>query len=121
MDVQRYLADEPVLACPPSAGYRLRKFGRRHKRAVEMGAVMTLAILVTAGTLGWAVRDRDARKEEAAREQSARRVAAERGAGLALQEAEDLLRRGKWSEARAPVRRAEGFLANVEPDAVAYG
>src|SRR5262249_60351632 len=25
-DVQRYLADEPVLACPPSAGYRLRKF-----------------------------------------------------------------------------------------------
>src|SRR4029450_4346536 len=27
-DVQRYLADEPVLACPPSAGYRLRQFGR---------------------------------------------------------------------------------------------
>src|SRR5439155_4134795 len=25
-DVQRYLADEPVLACPPSAAYRLRKF-----------------------------------------------------------------------------------------------
>src|SRR4029077_19527133 len=32
MDVQRYLADEPVLACPPSAGYRLRKFARRNKR-----------------------------------------------------------------------------------------
>jgi serine/threonine protein kinase len=30
-DVQRYLADEPVLACPPSAGYRLHKFARRHK------------------------------------------------------------------------------------------
>src|SRR5207244_4209757 len=30
-DVQRYLADEPVLACPPSAGYRLRKFARRNK------------------------------------------------------------------------------------------
>src|SRR5262249_37706537 len=29
MDVQRYLADEPVVACPPSAGYRLRKFARR--------------------------------------------------------------------------------------------
>ena len=24
-DVQRYLDDEPVLACPPSAGYRLRR------------------------------------------------------------------------------------------------
>ena len=31
MDVQRYLADEPVQACPPSAGYRLRKFARRNK------------------------------------------------------------------------------------------
>src|SRR5205807_715510 len=28
MDVQRYLADEPVQACPPSAVYRLRKFTR---------------------------------------------------------------------------------------------
>jgi len=25
-DVQRYLNDEPVQACPPSVGYRLRKF-----------------------------------------------------------------------------------------------
>ncbi len=30
-DVQRYLADEPVQACPPSAGYRFRKFARRNK------------------------------------------------------------------------------------------
>ena len=32
LDVQRYLADEPVQACPPSLGYRLRKFARRNKR-----------------------------------------------------------------------------------------
>src|SRR5207302_229801 len=31
MDVQRYLADEPVLAGPPSAWYRLRKFVRRNR------------------------------------------------------------------------------------------
>src|SRR5207253_1873044 len=30
-DVQRYLHDEHVLACPPSAGYRLRKLARRNK------------------------------------------------------------------------------------------
>src|SRR5262249_55497010 len=29
MDVLRYLADEPVQACPPSAWYRFRKFTRR--------------------------------------------------------------------------------------------
>src|SRR5213082_4185373 len=28
-DVQRYLNDEPVEACPPSAWYRFRKFARR--------------------------------------------------------------------------------------------
>ena len=30
-DMQRYLADEPVQACPPSAWYRFRKFARRNK------------------------------------------------------------------------------------------
>src|SRR6185436_17850084 len=30
-DVQRYLTDEPVQACPPSTGYRLRKFIRKNK------------------------------------------------------------------------------------------
>src|SRR5262249_27849405 len=34
MDVQRYLADEPVLAGPPSSGYRLRKLLRRNKGPV---------------------------------------------------------------------------------------
>jgi hypothetical protein len=28
-DLQRYLHDEPVQACPPSALYRFRKFARR--------------------------------------------------------------------------------------------
>src|SRR5437762_4780339 len=31
MDVQRYLADEAVLACPPTVRYRFGKFARRHK------------------------------------------------------------------------------------------
>src|SRR4030095_7914235 len=35
-DVQRYLADEQVLACPPSTGYRLNKFARRNKVALTM-------------------------------------------------------------------------------------
>src|SRR3954452_19846918 len=44
-DVQRYLADEPVQACPPSAGYRLRKFLRRNKRPV-LAAMMLLGMLI---------------------------------------------------------------------------
>ena len=57
-DVQRYLNDEPVQACPPSAGYRLRKFARRNKRALTMVAVAAAAVLIAATTLGWSVRDR---------------------------------------------------------------
>ena len=34
LDVQRYMADEPVQACPPTVGYRLRKLLRRHKGPV---------------------------------------------------------------------------------------
>src|SRR5437588_7309450 len=44
-DLQRYLADEPVLACPPSALYRFRKFARRNKRALAMVAVVAAAVL----------------------------------------------------------------------------
>src|SRR3954463_6074760 len=42
MDVGRYLADEPVQACPPSSSYRLRKFVRRNKRAVSAASLILL-------------------------------------------------------------------------------
>ncbi len=43
-DIQRYLADEPVEACPPSAGYRLHKFARKYRRfLVTAGAVRAAA------------------------------------------------------------------------------
>src|SRR4051812_7565253 len=32
-DVERYLTDEPVLACPPTTMYKLHKFARKHKAA----------------------------------------------------------------------------------------
>src|SRR2546423_14274567 len=44
-DLQRYLNDEPVQACPPSAGYRLRKFVRRNKGPVLTVAVVLLALV----------------------------------------------------------------------------
>jgi serine/threonine protein kinase/tetratricopeptide (TPR) repeat protein len=50
MDVQRYLADEPVLACPPSARYRLKKLVRRNKGPVLATALVFLALV--AGVIG---------------------------------------------------------------------
>jgi WD40 repeat protein/serine/threonine protein kinase len=45
-DVERYLKDEPVEACPPSAGYRLRKLLRKHRTAALTTAAIVLASVV---------------------------------------------------------------------------
>jgi serine/threonine protein kinase len=52
-DLERYLKDEPVLACPPSAGYRLRMFVRRNKGPVLAGTALLVALL--AGIFGTSV------------------------------------------------------------------
>src|SRR5262245_8502966 len=51
MDVQRYLADEPVQACPPSAPYRFRKFIRRHKAAAALTVLSAVAVLALVGVV----------------------------------------------------------------------
>src|SRR6266545_2691781 len=62
MDVQRYLADEPVQACPPSAWYRFGKFARRNKGTLAVATGLFVAVMIIVATIGWAVRDRAARE-----------------------------------------------------------
>jgi serine/threonine protein kinase/Flp pilus assembly protein TadD len=50
-DVQHYLRDEPVLACPPSAWYRLRKIARKNKAAFLTASAAALATLLVAAGL----------------------------------------------------------------------
>ena len=56
LDIQHHLHHEPVEACPPSRGYQLRKFIRRHRVGVVMAGAVTAALLVglTAAVLGFA-------------------------------------------------------------------
>src|SRR4051794_18855904 len=62
-DVRRYLRDEAVLACPPSAWYRFRKFARRRKAALavasalSVGAMLAVAALVAGTILAWRAND----------------------------------------------------------------
>jgi hypothetical protein len=46
-DIERYLRDEAVQACPPSARYRVRKFARRYRVPLAVGAGF-VALLVAA-------------------------------------------------------------------------
>jgi tetratricopeptide (TPR) repeat protein len=60
-DVRRNLADQPVLAGPPSAAYRLRKFVRRNRAAVLAVGLVLLALAGgVAGTVVGLVRARQA-------------------------------------------------------------
>ncbi len=63
-DVQRHLDDEPAQACPPSVGYRLRKFTRRNKAAVMTTILVVAAILLGSALSLWKYMDeREARHE----------------------------------------------------------
>jgi len=45
-DLGRYLADMPVLACPPGKLYYLKKFMRRYRRGVITTAITLLSLLI---------------------------------------------------------------------------
>ena len=61
-DIERYLHDEPVQACPPSASYRFRKFARRNKTLLAAGGAIAAALVVGLGLSTWMYL-RDARCE----------------------------------------------------------
>jgi serine/threonine protein kinase/WD40 repeat protein len=106
-DVQRYLADEPVQACPPSMGYRLRKCVRRHKAPVLAGSLVLLALVVgIIGTTWGLIRATDAEaeavfeakeKEQALKDKTAALAAARQSEA----DAKDQLFLALWSKARA--------------------
>jgi eukaryotic-like serine/threonine-protein kinase len=99
MDVQRYLADEPVQACPPSAGYRLSKFVRRNKGGLAVAALVMFFLALLGSGAGWVVRDRSARAGELREAVTA-----------ALDKVADLRQRARWGEARAVLEQARQRL-----------
>ena len=81
-DIQRFLADEPVEACPPSVRYWLSKLARKHWRSLMMAAALLLLVVVGAVVSTilaiWAVgeRDRATDAENRSKEQRDEAVAA---------------------------------------------
>jgi non-specific serine/threonine protein kinase/serine/threonine-protein kinase len=50
-DIQRYLKSEPVLAGPPSASYRAKKFIFRHRFGMAIGTILFVFLVVFAATV----------------------------------------------------------------------
>jgi len=81
-DLTRYLADEPVVARPPSVTYRVQKFVRRNRLAVTAASVVALAViagLVTSSVLY-------VRAERARTDADRQRAVAEQQRGMAEQQ-----------------------------------
>lgn len=66
-DVARHLANEPVLAGPPSVGYKLQKFFRRNRVAVLTTALVGTALLIglSVAILGLVQANREAAHSQA--------------------------------------------------------
>jgi hypothetical protein len=90
-DIQRYLKDEPVEACPPSAAYRLRKFLQRHRGPAAAAVAVFLAVVAGAGMATW---------------QAVRATRAE-GAALAERDAKELARQAEADQRAAAVAQRE--------------
>jgi serine/threonine protein kinase/tetratricopeptide (TPR) repeat protein len=71
-DIQRYLTDEVVEARPPSAGYRLKKFVRRHKGQVLAAGLVLFALVAGMAGTTWGLFEA---KRSAAAERRARQDA----------------------------------------------
>jgi len=103
-DIARHLEHQPVLAGPPSAAYRLKKFIRRHRVGATAAAVVALALVGGAMGTTWqgmrAIRERD------------RAIAAERLADERLADAE-----AARIQAESVTLFLSGMLAAVSPGA----
>ena len=105
-DIQHYLNDEAVVACPPSARYRFRKFARRNKAALMTSTIIAGAMLLSVGSIGWSVRDQVARRERLASQ-----------VDLLLEDANRLISEKQWLPSLAMAKKAEAAIQNNNCDA----
>ncbi len=110
-DVQRYLDDEPVAACPPSAGYRLRKLARRNRRFLVPACVIAMTLATATVVSTWqAVWAREAQRQA---ENDRKQAEADRDrAKSAERQAKTEQDRAKTAERRAATETAIARAVN---------
>lgn len=131
-DLERYLSDEAVEACPPSAGYRFGKLVRRNRSLVLAASLIVLLLAVgMVGTTWGLIRADRAVKAEARRAEGERKAnmqaqkrlqQIEKGSEILASVFQDLDPRAEEKEGR-PLRailgdRLDRAAADLEGDAV---
>jgi serine/threonine protein kinase len=109
-DIERFLNHEPVLAGPPTASYRLRKFIRRNRGPVIAASLVLLALVagVIGTTIGFVRASRAAEQERLAKvEADTRRQEAE----TARQQAEAATEKERLAKQEAEGQRQKAEAA----------
>ncbi len=84
-DIRRHLADEPVVAGPPSTLYRMRKFAARHRLPLALAAGVFVAAIVFGAMMAWQAHQLALQRDEA-RFQAQRAEASSEFMSLMLEE-----------------------------------
>ena len=87
-DIGRHLGNQPVVAGPPGALYRARKFARRHRISVAAGLLVAASLVAGMISTGWEARVAEGQRSHAEAEADAARearAAADRSAREARQ------------------------------------
>lgn len=101
-DIRRFLANEPLVAGPPSTVYRMRKFVRRHAVSVTAAALALMALVV--GTVGLGIGMRQAVQAR----------------DLATRKTEDLLSLSAIQELKELTERADELWPALPAEIPAY-
>jgi tetratricopeptide (TPR) repeat protein len=121
-DVEHYLRDEPVRACPPSHWYRFRKLARRNKPAFFVAATFAAAVVLTVAGLAVSnvriSREQARTTDERNRADQAQKLAEKRAADVLselerLKTANILLDRARWCAANLRLDDAQLALAQA--------
>jgi serine/threonine protein kinase len=128
LDIEHYLRDEPVRACPPSHWYRLRKLAQRNRPAFFVGATFAAAVVLAVAALVASnvriSREQARTSDERNRADQAQKLAEKRAADVLsglerLKTANILLDRARWCAANLRLDDAQLALAkaaSLRPD-----
>ncbi|MEQ1828544.1 MAG: WD40 repeat domain-containing serine/threonine protein kinase, partial [Pirellula sp.] len=100
MDIQRYLADEDVLACPPSTAYRIRKFAKRNRVGLFITAIFMMIMLLSTVLISREA-VRATRAEQLANDRFAAEQVARHAADLSTLEAKTQLFEARLNQAKS--------------------
>ena len=116
-DIQRHLGNEPVVARPPSAAYRLAKFIRRHRKEVFFATL--LAVGIVAGVIAQGVSLVRAKRAMAAARRAQHTADEQRARAVAERQRADELLRDYQNAARldASLRLQKALVTMVKSEA----